>query len=168
MQQLQFLVEEQKTMNMKRLFYIAILIVVCNACITKSRHDIRELVKKASIYSGRIVVVDGCFIRDLDMIAIGPCSMPSDDEPVWFTTYTELEEQSKYVPGILKGLQRRNETLSEKDKKLEEQLINMPQGMLMKVWLKGEFRFSATPKFGTGHKYRYELVVHRVLDIQKN
>jgi hypothetical protein len=154
-------------MNVKRLFLIFILAVFCNACSTMQPRDIRELVMKASEYSGRIVVVDGCFMRDLDMIALGPCSMPSDDEPVWFTTYTELEGQSKYITGILKGLQKPDETLSEKDKQLEEQLINAPQGVLIKVRLRGEFRFSATPQFGN-NKYKYELIVHRVMDIQKN
>jgi hypothetical protein len=150
---------------MSKLCLIVASIFLFSACKTAPPLEVRDLVRNASRYNGQMVVVDGCFFRDLDMIAIGPCFMPSDDEPVWFTTYTELEGQSEYDPEILTGLKERNEKLSEKDKKLEEQLVMMPQGVLTKVRLKGEFRFSAAPQFGVDKKYRHELIVHRVLKI---
>jgi hypothetical protein len=140
---------------------------VFTACNTTPQLDVRDLVKNAPKYNGKIVVVDGCAYSELEMFAVGPCYMPSDTAAN-LTTYTAIEDESRYLPDALSGLQKRNEKLSDKDRQLEEQLINMPKGVLMKVRLKGEFRFSTVPKFGNKEEYRCELIVHRVLEIRKN
>jgi hypothetical protein len=145
--------------------YIVVYLLTLAACARNPQIEMHDLVKRASNYHGKMVVVSGCVFRDFELFVMGPCAPANMEESVWITSYSEIEEQSKYGSNVAEGLRKRKGNVSEKDKQMEALFDKIPSGELTKVLLEGEFRFSSTPQYGNNRQWKYLFIVHRVIEI---
>jgi hypothetical protein len=146
-------------------YFIAMSLILFWACNEISPIDAANLAMNASNYHGKLVTLQGCFVKKLEMAVIGPCLKPETDKLIWIEPYSKIEWLLQHNPNYGKNFIKRERGLSEKEKALAEQFANIPYNSPRHVVVQGEFRFLATPEFADNGNHRYELILHRVLSI---
>jgi hypothetical protein len=142
-------------------FIIGILILTAGC--SPAPINTNELLKKKAIYNNQMVTVKGCFTRLLESTILFPCSDSNYEEAICIESFRRIEECNKWMPGYADGYKKMEKELSEKEKRLENQLSKLEQGKIAGVVFRGEFRSSDEPIFGNA--FKYELIVHSVLSI---
>jgi hypothetical protein len=140
------------------------LVAGCMACSGTKPIPLRDLERSPSRYAGRIVTVQGCYHNGPESSLLQPCKEPQRNEVVWIVSRGQLESTAKAVPGYSAGAVK-YERPSAREEQLAQQLVLLPNGALAEVQLRGEFRSSTRPEYGTAPGYRHEFVVHRVLTV---
>jgi hypothetical protein len=146
------------------LWLTAGLLGVYVACSGTGEVSIRELERSPSDYVGRVVTLRGCYHNGPERTLLQPCSGARPEEVVWVVSRDQMEETANHIPGYSTGLMK-PERPSAKEVQLNQQLSRLPDGIFVEVLLRGEFRSSVHPEFGTSPRYRYVFILHRVLSV---
>lgn len=151
----------QRTLS---IWLVASLVAGCVACSDTKPIPLRDLESSPSRYAGRIVTVQGCYHNGPETSLLHPCTEPQRDEVAWVVSREQLENTAKAFAGYPAGAVP-YERPSAREKQLDQQLVQLPNGAVVEVHFRGEFRSSANPEYGTPPGYRHEFVVHRVLKV---
>jgi hypothetical protein len=147
--------------------FMLVLLLPCS-CRDRSTLEVRSLLAKASTYNGKIIAIHGCYSQGMEDTVLSPCTEhPQIEESIWIEFYSKIEWADKVNPGGVDSTYKKPERKpNEYEDKLAKSLF-IPGRMLISVPVVfcGQFRSSEGQEYGHLSKYKYELVLHRVISV---
>jgi hypothetical protein len=128
--------------------------------------EVPNLLANASHYSGQIVTLHGCYQNGIEKQIIRACSNPKPSESIWITPYSEIEYSENSLPGY-HARSTKTDPPTHHEQDLYARLAAMPNGALSEVVVRGEFQYSETHPFGTSPGFNYQLILYRILSLNR-
>jgi hypothetical protein len=145
---------------------VTIIFMLLTACRSSNPIDVIDLVKNASHYNGQIITVKGCYYLGFETEVLAPCKQfDLRKDAIWIDRYSMIQDREKWLGEIgtsnKSDLLKPETAINEKEKQMESQLSGLPK----RVIFRGEFRFSAVPKFGHLNNYKCYFILHQIISM---
>jgi hypothetical protein len=154
---------------MPRPFFLMVIATAAllASCGTKSSPlEVPSLLAKASHYNGQIVTLHGCYQNGLEKVVIRTCVDPKPGESIWIVPYSQIEYSEKSISGY-RARSTKTDPPTPHEQDLSAELVAMPNGAVSEVVVRGEFQCSEGSPYGHTPGYKYQLILYRVLEANK-
>lgn len=154
--------------NLGQLGFVAnmatILLILVGCHRDAAPLDVSILLQNPHVYDRKLVSVHGCYMNGIEVALLTSCTKPSTDQSIWIEPYANLEAKGKLIPGY-HGTSTKPEVASPRERQFQNDLVKMPDSVLVEVVFRGEFQHSEEPSFGHAPGRRNQLILYRVLEL---
>jgi hypothetical protein len=125
--------------------------------------EVSTIVDAGSKYSGRLLSVRGCYVRDFEVLVFQPCGIKFNQFSKYSVWLDDIDEVSLRGPGQQPPFLPEESATVLKEGRRNFWKLEATRGHPISVILEGEFQTGAGRQYGHLSFYRSRFIVHKLL-----